>query len=94
VTHVSVEGQTRVDVDSFGYGGYWRGYGMSTVQVTNFEVGTLMVDLLEGKTKTLIWRGVATKTVPSNPTAEKVDKMVKKIIGKMFKNFPPGAGGK
>ena len=91
VTHVSVEGQTRVDVDNFGYGGYWRGYGMSTVHVTNFDVGTLMVDMLDAKTKTLIWRGVATKTLPSNPKPEKIDKLVSKIIGKMFKKFPPGS---
>ena len=27
VTHVSVEGQTRVDIDHLGYHGTWRGYG-------------------------------------------------------------------
>jgi hypothetical protein len=90
VTHVSIEGKTRVDVDNFGYGGYWRGYQMSTVHVSNFEVGTLIVDLLDGETNRLVWRSVATKTLPyKQPSPDKTVKKINKIVGKMFKNFPP-----
>jgi len=90
VTHVSIEGKQRVDVDSFGYGGYWRGYQMSTVHVTDFEVGTLVVDLLDGKTNRLVWRSIATKTLPyKQPKPEKVEKKINKIVGKMFQDYPP-----
>ena len=90
ITHVSIEGKTSVHVENFGYGGYWRGYQMSTVHVTNFEVGTLVVDLLDGKTNRLLWRSIATKTLPSKmPKPEKVEKKIAKIVGKMFKDYPP-----
>ena len=90
ITHVSIEGKTSVHVENFGYGGYWRGYQMSTVHVTDFEVGTLIVDLLDGKTNRLLWRSMATKTLPSKmPKPEKVEKKIAKIVGKMFKDYPP-----
>jgi len=90
VTHVSIEGKTRVEVDNYGYRGYWRGYQMSTVHVSEFEVGTLIVDLLDGKTNRLVWRSIATKTLPYNqPKPEKIEKKIVKIVGKMFKDFPP-----
>jgi hypothetical protein len=48
------------------------------------------VDLLDGKTNRLLWRSIATKTLPSKmPKPEKVEKKIAKIVGKMFKNYPP-----
>src|SRR5437660_8720142 len=47
--------------DGFGGGGWrWRGFGgvgESTTTEHDYKEGTLVIDLFDGKTKKLIWRG-------------------------------------
>ena len=56
--------------------------------------GTLVVDMLDAKTKNSIWRGQATDTLDHGPTgnmqkdAKSVEKKIKKAVEKMFKKFP------
>jgi hypothetical protein len=50
----------------------------------------LVIDLYDGKTKQLIWRG-STESVLSDKV-EKNEKNLDKGVAKMFKNFPPGSG--
>lgn len=71
-----------------GFGGWrWGGFGESTTTVENYKVGTLVVDMFDGSTKGLIWRGVASGTL-SNKT-EKNIKDLDKDVQKMFQHFPP-----
>ena len=46
-----------------------------------------MIDMFDGKTKQLIWRG-STESLVSDK-AEKNEKNLDKGVAKMFKNFPP-----
>lgn len=80
-----------VDVDHYGYGygsgwgysPYWRGgYGTSTATVTSYDVGTLIIDILDARKKTVIWRGTADGTIPSNPekVAKKIDGTIEKLV--------------
>jgi hypothetical protein len=77
--------------DNFGGGWRWRGggFGSATTQVETYEVGTLVIDLFDGKTKEAIWRGTATKTLSDKP--EKNAESLNKAISEMFKNFPPNS---
>jgi Domain of unknown function (DUF4136) len=50
-----------------------------------YEVGTLIIDFIDAKTKSLIWRGTATGVVDPTVTSEKINEVVKKIL----ENFPP-----
>lgn len=76
-----------------GFGGWrWGGFGESTTTVENYKVGTLVVDMFDASTKSLIWRGVASGTL-SNKT-EKNIKDLDKDVQKMFQHFPPGSNGK
>ena len=56
--------------------------------------GTLVVDLIDGKTKNSVWRGSATQLLKDGPTgnaandAKRVEEPIKKSIDKMFKQFP------
>ena len=74
-----------------GFGGGWRwggGFGNATTTVDNYKVGTLVVDLFDAKTKTVIWRGSS-----SDPLSDKSDKNIKNLdkgVQKMFEHFPPG----
>jgi hypothetical protein len=49
-------------------------------------VGTLIVDLYDSKTKTLVWRGLAQDTLNNN--GNKNQQMVQKALAKMFKQWP------
>jgi len=79
----------------YGYGG-WAGYGggmsSSTTSVNEYTVGTLVVDIFDGKTKKLIFRGSATDELSDKPS--KNAKKLEKASDKMFKNFPPKADDK
>jgi Domain of unknown function (DUF4136) len=82
-----------------GYGGYgWRGWGggMGTGTATTTEseylVGTLVVDIFDAKTKSLMFRGTAQDEISDKP--EKNIKKIAKASDKMFKEFPPGSGKK
>jgi hypothetical protein len=73
-----------------GFGGGWRwggGFGDVTTTVDHYEVGTLVVDLFDAKTKKLLWRGSSSETLSNKP--ENNTKNLDKGVQKMFDHFPP-----
>jgi len=78
--------------DGFGRGWRWGGFGDSTTTVENYKVGTLVVDMFDGSTKKLLWRGVSSGTLSNN--TNKNIKDLDKDVQKMFQHFPPGSNGK
>jgi len=93
VTHVQHSTQKVADVTTFGYGGYpgWHGwggsYGTSSVSVREIPMGTLIMDIVDGSTNILVWRGVASDTLSDN--ADKMKKKVDKALTKLLRDFPP-----
>ena len=87
--------QTQQTLNTFydGFGGGWRwrgggGFGNAMTTVDNYKIGTLVVDLFDAHTKTIIWRGSASDTL-----SDKSDKDIKNLdkgVQKMFDHFPPG----
>ena len=65
----------------------WGGTGTVTTTVTPERVGNLTVDIFEGQSKRLIWRGTASGTLSSKP--EKNDKKLEHAVIEMFEHFPP-----
>jgi len=95
--HTSSESKVRVSADTWGYGfgsygrdpwGY-HGYGRygpparTTTRVTEYDVGTLVVDIWDAASKQLVWRGTVSRTVSSN--IDKVQRDVLKAIQQMAK---------
>lgn len=87
--------QTKRNASTFysGMGGYgYRGFGgtatASTV-VSEYTVGSVVVDMFDAKSKQLIFRGTAEDEISDNPS--KNAKRLEKASEKMFKNFPPAA---
>ncbi|TWI04961.1 uncharacterized protein DUF4136 [Luteimonas cucumeris] len=93
--HVATSQKQTLDTFYSGgmYGGWgWRGgmgMGTSTTRVHTYDVGTLVVDMFDAKTKQGIWRGTASGTVPDSP--EKANAAIDAGIAKMFAEFPPGS---
>jgi hypothetical protein len=70
-------------------GGWWDGPGLgdSTTTTTNQPVANLAIDLFEGNSKNLLWRGLATEDLSSN--TGKNTKSLDNDINSMFRGFPP-----
>ena len=90
--------QTKKDLNTFysGMGGYrYRGFGgtgTATTTVSEYTVGTLVVDIFDAKGENLLWRGAA-----QDELSDKPDKNIKKLAkasDKLFKEFPPGSAKK
>jgi len=92
VIHTSTDTETHVTADNWGYGGYprwggWGGWGTTTVNVTNIAAGTLMLDMVDASSNQLVWRGVATDSIPKK--SEKVERKIYKAVDKLFRHYPP-----
>ena len=73
----------------------WRhwggGMGMATTDIIPEKVGNLTVDIFDGNSKQLIWRGQASEVLSSKP--DKNDKKLEHTVEEMFKKFPPKGRG-
>jgi hypothetical protein len=99
--HVVIHGatQTKHNVNTFysgGMGGYgyryggMGGMGTASTTVSDYTVGTLVVDMFDPKTKNLVFRGTAEDELSDK--AEKNAKKLEKASEKLLKTFPPSAG--
>jgi hypothetical protein len=73
----------------YGRGWYGGGGGMTTGQTSTIYVGQLAVDMYAPGSKSLVWRGVASKTIDSKAKPDKQQKNLAKATAKMLKNYPP-----
>ena len=90
--HASFDKNLQINGFSSGFGGYRFG-GMRTGTATAEEitVGTLAVDIVDARTKTIVWRGTATKEIDVRANADKRDKNINKAAEKLFKKYPLAA---
>ena len=64
-----------------GFGG-----GMGTITPQQNVIGTLIVDLYDAKTQSLVWRGMGQNNLSNN--GNKNQQVVQKAVTKMFKQWP------
>ncbi len=86
---VSTHLEPRSSSISLGYGGgWWGGWGggITTNQVGNVPVGSLIVDLIDARTHQLVWRGTARGALSRN--AQRRSARIIAAIVKMFGTFP------
>jgi hypothetical protein len=91
--HAATRTEKTLDTFYDGFGGGWRwrgGFGSATTQVNTYEVGSLVIDIFDARTKEAIWRGTATKTISHDP--QKNTASLNKAVANMFKEFPPHTG--
>jgi hypothetical protein len=77
----------------YGYGasyrpGYWG--GAPETYVYEYEEGTLILDVVDPKTKELMWRGSAQDEVNFKSTPEKDQTQLNEAVQGMLEHFPPG----
>jgi hypothetical protein len=74
----------------WGSGG-WGGVGLADTTVTQYEQGTLVIDLIDMGKRRLVWRGVGTRRLAGNPSAEQVTRRVDEAVSEILAPFPPGS---
>jgi hypothetical protein len=92
--HLGVE--TKLDVNTidtgYGYGyGRYRGGISSHTTVTEYQEGTLLIDLIDPKSKQLIWRGSGQSRLRRSSTPEQREQRIDEAVAEILKSFPPGA---
>ncbi len=96
--HGSVHNEKELETFYNGFGGGWGGrwgwggwgpggWGETTTTVNNQPVAMLVIDVFDGSSKNLIWRGSSTSEVSGN--VDKNTRNLDKDVDKMFKSFPP-----
>jgi hypothetical protein len=98
VYHIAFDKEKDISTFSSGYGGYgpygwgwgggWGG-GMTSTQVRDILIGTLVIDIADAKQGQLAWRGMGVKEVNTSANPEKRDKSIASAVKKIFKNYPP-----
>jgi hypothetical protein len=81
----------------YGYGGYYRPYGWgggmssgyTTYDVQNYKDGSLVIDVVDAKTKKLIWEGIGNKEI--DKPASDPDKQIAAAVTAIMASFPPGS---
>ena len=69
------------------YGGFGTLGGYTTTRVNNYKVGTLVVDMYNGNSRHLVWRGTASRTISGS--AGDMTKHLNSAIDQMLQKFPP-----
>ena len=82
--------RTRIQVTDWGYGygphARWYGGGLD---VYEYEEGTLIVDIVDARSKQLVWRGTATRIIDPEITPEERTERINEAVAKVFEDFPP-----
>lgn len=77
----------KVDVERYGYryGRFGRRVGTYTT-VERYKEGTIVVDVIDAKTRDLVWRGIAKDALTRG---ESRSEYIDECIRQLFKEYPP-----
>jgi hypothetical protein len=71
-------------------GGRYGSIGVGTgTQVQTYDQGTLLIDVTDGSSNKLIWRGISTQSVSEHSDPEKITQSVNETVEKTLLQFPP-----
>jgi hypothetical protein len=85
--HIIINDRSVITPEPYGY--YYSPYWMRMqTNVYQYTEGTLILDLMDAKTNSLVWRGWAVSAVDMVYTSEQVDHLIKLAIAKIFRKFP------
>ena len=79
----------RVDVyQNYGFGWGWGPYwGMGYTNVMTSPEGTLFIDIIDAKTKELVWQGEGSGYLTKD--TEKKDARIKEFVTRILEQYPP-----
>jgi len=85
--------QTKTNIQSYGYGyGAWGRpgmYGTGGVDVSQYQQGTLIIDVIDMTNQKLVWRGIGTGVLSESPSVEDRTENVNNAVNRILEPFPP-----
>jgi len=77
-----------VPIGGWGWGGWGWGMGWSggRSSVQSYTEGTIIVDVLDPKTRVLVWRGIVERAF-KRPNPD--DEQIKRVVMRVMRDFPP-----
>jgi hypothetical protein len=88
--HAGFDRDLQITGFSSGWGPYRFGATRSgTARTEEILTGTLAVDLVDSRTNTIVWRGIATKDVDVKADPQKRERNITRAAERLFKNYPP-----
>jgi hypothetical protein len=94
--HLSTEKKVRVTTvdDFYGYDPYWGPAGRRETRVREYDVGTLVIDVVKASSNELVWRGWGKARLSKQElTPEESTKAANEAVSAILAAFPPDAGG-
>ena len=90
VIHAGIKERMRIqDWGRYGwYDPWWGPYG-GHVDVSYYEEGTLVIDIVDAEDKEMVWRGMGTGIVKQYADPEKMQKDIDQDVNKILADFPP-----
>ena len=90
--HASVDKELEVDSFNVGYGNRWGHWGTGFQRDTTareYEVGTLVIDIIDRESNQLVWRGAKEGRLKKNQSPEQREASIKETVANILSNFPP-----
>jgi hypothetical protein len=73
----------------YGYGlGRWPA-AAADVRLSQYEEGTLMLDVIDSSSNELVWRGAAQARIDPNRSPQERTRLINSAVRKMLDRFPP-----
>lgn len=88
--HAAFDRDVRITGFADGFGPYRFSRNVSA-RTEEILTGTLVVDLIDSRTKTIVWRGIASKEIDAKAKPEKRDRNINQAAERLFRNYPPAA---
>ncbi|WP_373079350.1 DUF4136 domain-containing protein [Zhongshania sp.] len=76
-----------------GYGRGYFGHGHfydDDIWVRSYEESSLIIDIIDAKSKKLVWRGTSKRVMPSMETPEERRVYINETVAAVLAKFPPG----
>lgn len=87
--HASFDSDVQITGFSSGWGPYRFGSRTGMARAEQIVTGTLAVDLVDARTNTIVWRGMATREVDVKADPNKRERNINRAADRLFKNYPP-----
>jgi hypothetical protein len=87
--HASFDRNLQISGFATGWGPYRFGGRSAVAHTEQILTGTLVIDIIEARTKTIVWRGIASKEVDTKADPAKRDRNIRRAAERLFRNYPP-----
>jgi hypothetical protein len=90
--HASVDKELDIDTINTGYNARWNYWGFGYQRETSareYEVGTLVIDVIDRASNQLIWRGAKEGRLKKKQKPEQRQASINKTVNNILSNFPP-----